>query len=79
MEIQINTWFMVGQDRIEQFTDESHKLPCKQATALDCWDSEEWSAKYGETAADRESMRLAEFCYYTSDPRTTSVRARLLA
>ena len=37
---------------------------CKEATALDCGDSEEWSAKYGETADDRESMRMAEFGYY---------------
>ena len=29
---------------------------CKEATALDCWGSEEWSAKYGETADERERM-----------------------
>ena len=45
-------------------------LYCKEATALDCWDSEEWSAKYGETADNRESMRMAEFGYYTSDSET---------
>ena len=42
----------------------------KEATAHDCWDSEEWSAKHGETADDRESMRMAEFGYYTSGSET---------
>ena len=43
---------------------------CKEVTPPDCWGSEEWSSMYGETVDDRESMRMAEFGYYTSDPET---------
>ena len=45
-------------------------LGIRIATALVCWDSEEWRAMYGESADDCESMRMAEFGYYTSDSET---------
>ena len=40
---------------------------CKEDIVIDCWDSEEWSAKHGETASDPESMWMAEIDYCTSD------------